>query len=933
MSSDLLGKKFHFSDLFIKKLVDLTEGSIPSSLFEKVLSLLEGETAKYYFTSSSESNLIRIFSSIYDLAFFFQEISQFPHHGEILIAISASSNYLTDIVVRNPEYLYQVFDQDYLSKKLDYNTISKEVDGADRFKSDNSKLNFLRQIKKRLTLKIGLSDILCLDELISITEQLSFLAKSINAKLFEICHNEILNKYKIQTVSQKYCICSLGKLGGNELNYSSDVDLILFYDYNEIVSATNKEYHEILSEAAGLFIKSSTAVTDRGYIYRVDFRLRPDGKYSPLCKAVGDYTKYYETRGESWERQMLIKMDYLCGDKALYNQFSTFIQPYVYPSTFSFSIKEKIKQMKQNIEQQYSDKENVKTFSGGIRDIEFAVQSLQLINGGKNKSLRSGNTLKAISFLTEQKFLKKQESKLLSEAYVFYRRIEHFLQLMNDRQTHNITEDKELLNKLAVFLKMKSVNDFRKALENYRKKVRAIYENILSSGKDDTQNITSYSMFKNPAKAERNFAYLRSGVGLVGRKEFDTRTIELFGLLEPILSKQLSKIPDPDRTLDNFVKIIRSTKFPSMWFSEFTKISFFKNFLELCTYSTKAVDIISTSGQAEEFFLSRNVFIKHPENLSEYSANEIILSLSVQYALRLISLRELSKTLSDFISHKISFLLDDSQLPYKFFIAGLGSYGSMNMSFSSDIDLIIVADDVESHPRIQSDFQDFLSKAQTILKPFEIDFKLRPEGKNSPLVWSIKNYEEYLYKRAQVWEFQSLLKMNYVYGDKKLFADFRSIILERIGTLNPQTTLEEILKMYRTIQKQAVHVTGGGFNIKKDHGGLLTIDFILQSVCFENKKIFQKCFGADFYKLFTLLKDKFHKSDSTLLRKNFDFLKRTELAVQNIFNSSKTNLSSAAEITEIVSSFFRMKSAKEFEKKITHTIKSNKTLYEKYLGS
>ena len=215
-----------------------------------------------------------------------------------------------------------------------------------------------------------------MDELTSITEQLSFLAKAINAKLFEICYRELLNRYNLQALNQKYCICALGKLGGNELNYSSDVDLILFYDFNEMVAGTNKEYHELLSEAAHLFIKSSTDVTDRGYIYRVDFRLRPDGKYSPLCKTLGDYIKYYETRGESWERQMLIKLDYLCGDEELYYQFNTFIQPYVYPSSFSFSIKDKIKQMKLNIERQYIEKENVKTFTGGIRDIEFAVQGI-----------------------------------------------------------------------------------------------------------------------------------------------------------------------------------------------------------------------------------------------------------------------------------------------------------------------------------------------------------------------------------------------------------------------------------------------------------------------------------------------------------------------------------------------------------------------------
>lgn len=924
------GKKFRFSTVFAKKLVELTEGRIPSSLFEKILSQLESETSKFYFTPSSEANLIRIFSSIYDPAFFFQEISQFPHHGEILIAISASSNYLTDIVVRNPEYLYQIFDQEYLSTKLEYDFIRNEVSAADRFKSFNARLNFLHQFKKRFTLKIGLSDILGIEEIISTTEQLSFLAKSINAKLFEICYREILKKYNLQQVTQRYCICSLGKLGGNELNYSSDVDLILFYNFNETIAGTNKEYHELLSEAAHLFIKSSTDITDRGYIYRVDFRLRPDGKYSPLCKTLGDYITYYETRGESWERQMLIKMNYLSGDEALYHQFRNFIQPYVYTAIFSSSIKDKIKQMKLNIERQYHEKENVKTFSGGIRDIEFAVQALQLINGGKIKSVRTGNTLKAISALTEQNLLKKKECKILADAYMFYRRIEHFLQLMNDSQTHIITENKEMINKLVVFLNLRSVEDFQKKLKTYRLKVRATYESILSSSKNE--NIFARVNFKYRLKAERNFAYLKSGVGLLGRKEFDARTIELFDLLEPLLIKYIKKTSDPDKTLDNIVKVIRSSKFPAIWFTELREKFLFRSFLTLCSYSQKAIDIISSSGQSEELFLSRKVFIKHPENLTEYSATDLVLSLSVQYTLGLISEIQLSTILSNYISRKLKSLLADHNLSYNFFIAGLGSFGSMNMSFTSDIDLIIVADEVESHPDIQKDFQNFLTKANEILKPFKIDFKLRPEGNKSPLVWGIKNYEEYLYKRARVWEFQSLLKLSYMYGDKKLFTDFYKIILNCFKMLSPQKTQEEIMKMYFSIQKQAVRVEGAGFNIKKDRGGLLTIDFLLQAVCLGNQNIFKNCFGMNFHKLFLSLRTEMGDRDLAALKNNFHFLRKTELAIQNIFNSSNTRLPPSVEERSIIANFLKMKNVEEFEKKITNTIKSNNSLYEKYVG-
>ena len=324
-------ERFSFSQDFIQKLIDFSGGSVPADTFELVIDNILKESEKYYFTSSSESNLLRIFSAVYDKSLFISELSRYPHHIEITTAIAANSNYLTDIVVRNPEYLYQVFDQNYLTEKYSFESFKSEIsNGAAKFNSFNAKLNYLRQAKKRFILKIGLTDILGMDELYSVTAQLSYLAKAINSELFELSHNEILTKYNLQFNKTKYCLCSLGKLGGNELNYSSDVDMLLFFDENNYLKKIKKEYHEILTEAALLYIKSSTAITDRGYIYRVDFRLRPDGTYSPLCKALRDYTKYYETRGEDWERQMLIKLDFVCGNETLYKNFHSFLLPY-YP--------------------------------------------------------------------------------------------------------------------------------------------------------------------------------------------------------------------------------------------------------------------------------------------------------------------------------------------------------------------------------------------------------------------------------------------------------------------------------------------------------------------------------------------------------------------------------------------------------------------------
>lgn len=925
-------KNFHFSDSFIKKFVELSEGLLTSELFENVVSQLEVEAEKYYFNSSSDANLLRIFSAIYDKSSFFRELPALPHHGEIVVAIGASSNYLTDIVVRNPEYLYQIFDQDYLSKEIRLEEIEKEVsEGVRKFKSLNSRLTFLRQFKKRIILKIGTNDILHFDELLSTTRQLSFLAKIINENLFEICYEDVLAKYNIIRPNNKYSLCSLGKLGGCELNYSSDVDLILFYDCNSQIEPIKKDFHEILSETVQLFSKSSTDITPNGYIYRVDFRLRPDGKYSPLCKALNDYVKYYETRGEDWERQMLIKLDFIGGDKDLYNQFLSFVIPYVYQASYSSSIKDKIKTMKQNIERRHNSKEDVKIFSGGIRDIEFSVQALQLLNGGKYPEMRTGNSLIALDALLVRKLLRKKEKELLAAAYIFYRKIEHFLQLMNDTQTHQIPDDAAMVSKLAVYLQLDSSEAFKKQLESYRKSVREIYNLILKTGDVSSVSEKQVILFKEAAKAEKNLLFLRSGQGIIERKEFDSRTIELFNHIEPSLKEYLKNCVDPDSVVDNFVRVMRNTKFPSIWYGEFVNKKFFGSFLRLCEYSKKSIEVLSSSNRLEDFFISRRAFTKNlNSDFALLSTEQIVFMLSAQFTLGLIKQPKAAEILSEYFTFHIAGILGKQNLNYNYFVAALGSLGASNMNFSSDIDLIVVVEEIEADERVQTHFQDFLAVAKEKFKPFDVDFRLRPEGKKSPIVWDIKNYEAYLSSRARVWEFQALTKLRFIHGGEKLFSQFKTAIIQHSQRFTKQEIKGEIRKMHASVLQQNSAAFGSGINIKKDRGGLLSIDFILQAIILLDKKYFSKLIGSNYKKVFTVLKK--NLADIEELKNNFEKLKFTELCLQNTFNTTAASVFNAREKKLLISRFMKKENTDALETELKQILKSNSLLFEKLLG-
>ncbi len=911
----------------------MTEGIISSSQFELFIESIEREAIKYHFDNSSESNLLRIINSVYDKKSLVNDFIRYKHHPEILVSLAANSNYLTDIVVRNPEYIYQLFDQEYLVKEFSEDLLQNEIENSlNRYRSFIAKLNYLKQTKKRLILKIGIADILKLIDLTATTNQLSILSRVITSQLFRICYVEIEQKYSVQLDQNKFCLCSLGKLGGNELNYSSDIDLLLFYDKNEFYENINKEYHELLSEAALLFIKSASEITDNGYIYRVDFRLRPDGKYSPLCKSMVDYTKYYETRGEDWERQMLIKLDYISGGKSLYHNFYNFLQPYIYPHSFSHSLKEQIQKIKKKIEIVNRDKDNVKLFKGGIRDIEFSVQALQLINGGRLKELRTGNTIEAIRLLNVNKLLSNKETKIFTDAYNFYRKIEHFLQLMNDTQTHLIPEECYLLKKLSLFLNFKTVADFKTKLSRYRRDVRKIFETILSTTDKDELPIEGIN-FRERTRAVKNWNYLSNGTGVFGQKEFDQRTIALFEQIGFDLAAYLKRSSSPDRTLDNLVKIVRSVALTSIWYSELCDRIFLKNILSLCEFSDKSINLIVMDKSCSEILLTRKIFkVFTLEEISEWTNNQVIFYLSARFSLGLCKPQDVSEIIAGYILKRIETLIKNSDVKLNYFIAGLGSLSTSTLSFASDIDLVLVAGSEKEVLEEEESYMRIINLLIESLKPIAIDFRLRPEGKSSQLFWSIDKFNDYIKTRARVWELEAFSKLKFIYGNHNLFNSLKETVIETAGNFSSEMIKSEIKLMDKKIKAELMSFSDSSFNVKKQTGGLATIDLILDSIILTDRELLTSCFGKKRVDLFSLLSRGELRTELKILANNFKTLKLIELAIQNIFDVSNSVVPKNEEKRSALSNWLKLKHRILLSEKLNYIIKTNNQLFKKYVG-
>jgi glutamate-ammonia-ligase adenylyltransferase len=324
----------------------------------------------------------------------------------------------------------------------------------------------LAHFKRRNYLRLVLKDVLGLSTLGETTLELSMLADVIVSNALTFCDQELEKRYgqpqyrdaQGRIVRSGFSIVSLGKLGGNELNYSSDIDLLFLYERdgetaggNERDSLiSNKEYFVRLSHA---ITRTITQTTPHGQVFRVDLRLRPEGEMGDLAISVTSALEYYEHRARDWELQMLIKARHSAGDSRVTREFLSGVESYVYAAPGDFEAVESVLQSREKISRKLRERResaiDVKRHRGGIRDVEFLAQCLQRLHGGRDPWVRSGGTLLALRKLNDKGWLSDRDYATLVNAYELFRQVEHRVQFELGQQTHRLPTDPEALNQLA----------------------------------------------------------------------------------------------------------------------------------------------------------------------------------------------------------------------------------------------------------------------------------------------------------------------------------------------------------------------------------------------------------------------------------------------------------------------------------------------------
>jgi glutamate-ammonia-ligase adenylyltransferase len=486
------------------------------------------------------------------------------------VALSGGSQALGEMLLAHPDWL-PLLDIERLKYPRRAQGFQQELgpllQSALKAQDYAAALSELRRFKQRELLRIAARDLARLSNVVEITHELSDVA--------DVCLEAVLQIIRLQFTtrfgrpfhqdangdwqSTAFAVLGLGKLGGQELNYSSDVDLMFVYDdEGEVYKEPPKgketpravmSNHQFFGKLAEAFSAEVSRTTEEGFLFRVDLRLRPEGDAGPLVRSLESYENYYAQWGETWERMMLIKTRHVAGDKVLAAEFIEMVQAFRFPHSITERVLHEVTVVKDRIEREVVGEDklerNVKLGRGGIREIEFIVQSQQVLHAGRSPFLQIPHTLPCLDKLAQYHLLTDDEARQLGDAYRFLRDVEHRLQMENNLQTHTLPTESKARLRLARLMDFNSWEKFEPVLKTHTGNVRGIYERLLKSesagaktglppefdgAEAEWTSLLAAHSFREPETAFRVFKELAEGPGDV---HVSPRSVELARELIP----------------------------------------------------------------------------------------------------------------------------------------------------------------------------------------------------------------------------------------------------------------------------------------------------------------------------------------------------------------------------------------------------------------
>jgi len=827
-------------------------------------------------------------------------VKRAPPAGALLARIADGSPFLWQLCESDPERLLRLLEgdpqtaRDALLAEARAAADGEEVDEAHVMRR-------LRKLKAEMALLLALADLGGVWDVPVVTAALSDFADAAISAGLRFLLREAAGRGKIALPDladpEQGCgltVLAMGKHGARELNYSSDIDLIVFYD-RQNAPLDEDDAPPFYIRLVQHLVRILQERTEDGYVFRTDLRLRPDPGSTPVAISVEAALSYYETVGQNWERAAMLKARPAAGDARVGEEVLHALVPFIWRKHLDYAAIADIHAMKRQIQMHRGhgavaiEGHNVKLGRGGIREIEFFVQTQQLVAGGRIPDLRVRGTEAALAALVEHNWIDEKTRDDLVRAYRFLRSVEHRIQMVADEQTHMLPEDRDSMERLARFAGFDSRDAFARALQAELECVQEHYSHLFedaqplaaSSGslvftgeEDDPETLdTLHRMgFREPSMVAGLVRAWHHGRVVATRS---ARARELLTELIPALLDAMTRTSDPDSALRAFDRVLARQPAGIEFFSLLRSNPGFLGLLaDVLGTAPRLADLVGRRPHVLDAVLEADFFSALPDEelvrerldqtLNEARSYEDVLDRARIFAQEhkvLIGVRVLSGAitaerageafakLADLLIERVHAAAEAEMVRAHGTVPGgrstilaMGKLGGREMTFASDLDLILIydhPDDVTSseggrelapsqyYARLTQRIVSALSAPTAEGTLYEVDFRLRPSGHSGPLATRFSAFQRYQREEAWTWEHMALTRARPISGDGAFRAEVEAEVAEVLTAEHERKKLaKDVRDMRRTLAVEKGE--DDPWELKTAVGGLIDLEFIAQ---------------------------------------------------------------------------------------------------------
>jgi [glutamine synthetase] adenylyltransferase / [glutamine synthetase]-adenylyl-L-tyrosine phosphorylase len=679
---------------------------------------------------------------------------------------------------------------------------------------------------------------------------------------------------------QSLIVVGMGKLGGEELNVSSDVDLIFAYEQE---GQTDGEHaisnQEFFTKVGKKVIAALDEVTEDGFVFRVDMRLRPFGSEGVLVSCLDALEDYYQDNGREWERYAWIKGRVVAGPSQTITQV---LRPFVFRKYLDFNAYAAMRDLKLQIQRdvvQRGLENNIKLGRGGIREVEFIAQVFQLIRGGQDADLQIKPTLAVLKTLAKKHLLSHEVVAELANSYIFLRNLEHRLMYIDDQQTQDLPKSESSKNNLLKMMNMTDWDAFMTQLNQHRAIVQSHfdatfsdeqqqqcpYEAAIWQGVDTQTHAIAYLEGLQYTEAEQTLTRLHALHASSRYQQLPQQSKTRLDTLMPLVIKQAAHTAFPDETLLRIINLIENICRRASYLALLAE---FPDALELVVklfgaspwlaqYLTAHPILLDELLNTQNLYATPDFAVLKEElekKMQDYAGDTeaqmdamrhfkhaAILRFAAQDVAAQLPLETLSDYLSDLAQVVMQVSLETIWQTFKFkhidmpkfAVIGYGKLGGKELGYMSDLDIIFLYDD--DHPDASDNYAKFAQRINNWFNSltnagllYETDLQLRPDGNSGLLVSSVEAFEQYQLTKAWVWEHQAITRARYIAGDIQVghcFERIRKSVL--IQPRHAVSLKQEVLSM-RQKMRANVKQHGDLFDVKQGEGGIIDVEFIVQ---------------------------------------------------------------------------------------------------------